>query len=136
MKYLINTFGVLLISSYLQGCARMAGKPTYSLPIISKPNDAAVTIRDEDGTEVFNGKTPVIVDLDKSNGSYWGGKSYLVTISSPDYKTQILPVLPIPNDYYLYGNLITMEIGWFLIDPFFGHMYDLSPETIDVRLQK
>lgn len=136
MKILVNIFSVLLISFYLHGCATVAGKPTHSIPIITTPSGASVIIRDENGTEVFNGQTPVIVNLNKSDGSYFGGKSYLVTISKPGFKTLIYPVLPTLNDYYLYGNLINSYIGWFLVDPFSGKMYDLSPETINIPLQE
>ena len=134
MKILVNVFSVLLMSFYLHGCASIAGKPTHSMSIISKPSEASVTIRDENGTEVFNGQTPVIVKLNKSDGSYFGGKNYLVTISKPGFKALMYPVLPTPNNYYLYGNLITTYIGWFLVDPFSGNMYDLSPEVIDISL--
>jgi hypothetical protein len=40
-----------------------------------------------------------------------------------------------PNGWYIAGNLVFGGlIGWFIVDPFNGAMYNLSPETIDAPL--
>jgi len=135
MKNTLCIFILLLIAFYLTGCALMLGKETHSIPIMSNPVEASVLIHDENGIEIFNGKTPALLNLSKSDGNYWGGKTYLATISKPGFKTQIYPILTVPNNYFLLGNIMTIYIGFF-IDPFSGHMYNFSPEIIVATLEK
>lgn len=119
----------------LGGCATIVGSPTQLIPISSTPSDAAIVITDEKGAEVFKGSTPTTVTLPKSNGSYWGKKSYSVTITKDGFETQTIPVTAGPNGWYIAGNfLFGGVIGWFVVDPLNGHMYTLSPEAVSATL--
>lgn len=120
---------------HLQGCALMLGAPIQSLAINSQPNEALINVVDENGIEVFKGKTPAVIPLDKGTGNYFGSKTYLVHISKQGYQPQIFPVVSVPNNYYLYGNFFTVYIGWLLVDPFFPNMYNLEPESINTTLE-
>ncbi len=125
----------LLVGVFLGGCATIIGDATQLLPIMSQPGEAAVLITDEKGTLVFNGKTPTTVTLDKSDGSYWGGKEYVVQITKDGYEDQSIPIRSHPNGWYLAGNLVFGGlIGWFIIDPLGGAMYTLSPEQVSASL--
>ena len=113
------------------GCATIMGDKVHLMPISSTPSDAQVMITDEKGTEVFKGTTPTTVTLQKSTGAYWGKKSYMVKISKPGFETQTIPVTASPNAWYIGGNIIFGGlVGWFIVDPFNGGMYNLSPDTI------
>lgn len=128
---------VLLVSSLaaMAGCATIVGSPTHLMPIASTPSDATISITDEKGAEVFKGVTPTSVTLQKSNGSYWGKKSYTVKISKEGYEAQSIPVVASPNGWYIAGNFVFGGlIGWFIVDPLNGHMYSLSPEVISSTL--
>ena len=117
------------------GCATIVGDPTQVMPIKSTPSDAKVLITDENGVQVYQGKTPTTVTLQKSDGSYWGGKSYTVVISKEGHKTQTIPVTTSPSGWYIAGNFVFGGIiGWFIVDPLNGNMYNLSPEAIDSTL--
>ena len=117
------------------GCATIVGEPTQAVPVESTPSDAAVVITDERGKDVFKGTTPTTATLRKSDGSYWGGKSYTVTVSRQGYEPVQVPVLASPNGWYLAGNLFFGSfIGWFAVDPWFGDMYSLSPGEVDASL--
>lgn len=125
----------LFASLTIAGCATIVGSPTHLMPIGSTPSEATVLITDEKGIEVSKGATPTSVTLRKSDGSYWGGKSYTVKISKDGYEDQIIPVKSSPNGWYIGGNLIFGGlIGWFIVDPLNGHMYNLSPENITSTL--
>jgi len=40
-----------------------------------------------------------------------------------------------PNGWYIAGNIVFGGIiGWFIVDPFSGAMYNLSPESINADL--
>ncbi len=112
-------------------CATIIGQPTQVIPISSTPSDAAITIVDEAGVEVFKGSTPTTVTLHKSTGQYWGKKSFTVKITKAGFQPQSIPVTASANGWYIAGNFIFGGlIGWFIVDPLNGNMYTLSPEAV------
>ena len=106
------------------------GERKQTIGVKSTPNEASVTITDEKDREVFKGQTPVTVTLNKSDGSYFGGKSYIVKIAKQGYETQTIPIESSPNGWYIFGNLAFGVIGWLIVDPQNGGMYTLSPSKI------
>lgn len=134
MKLLTTAMIVSLVSA-MSGCATIIGNPEQTVPISSTPDAATVVITDEKGVQVHKGLTPVSVTLQKSDGSYWGGKTYSVAISLDGYQAQTIPIKAGANGWYIGGNLIFGGlIGWFIVDPLNGDMYKLSPERIDSSL--
>ena len=134
-KFAVARLGALAVAAALSGCATIVGHPTQTIPMASTPSDAAITIVDEAGVEVFKGSTPTTVTLAKSTGHYWGKKSYTVTISKDGFKSQAVPITASPNGWYLAGNLVFGgAIGYFAVDPFNGNMYTLSPEAVNATL--
>ena len=126
---------ILALSIALAGCATIVGDKTQLIPIASDPDLASIVIVDEKGAQIFKGTTPTTVTLPKSDGSYWGKKSYAVTITSPGYASQTIPVTASANGWYTAGNLVFGGlIGWFIVDPFNGAMYTLSPKQIESEL--
>jgi len=128
---LIISAVVLLITA----CATIVGDKTHLMDITSNPSEADITITDEKGLVVFTGKTPTIVTLQKSDGSYWGKKSYMVKISKAGFSEQTIAVTASANGWYIAGNIVFGGlIGWFIVDPFNGGMYNLSPKDISAVL--
>ena len=124
-----------LSATLLGGCASIVGEKTQLIPISSTPSDATLLITDEKGVQVFKGLTQTSVTLQKSDGSYWGKKSFTVEISKTGYKKQVIPITASANGWYLGGNIIFGGlIGWFIVDPLNGAMYTLSPEQITANL--
>lgn len=133
MKILIATLA--LATTLLGGCATILGDKTQLVPISSTPSDASLLITDEKGVQVFKGLTPTSVLLQKSDGSYWGGKSFTVKISKEGYTTQTIPITSSANGWYIGGNILFGGlIGWFIVDPLNGAMYTLSTEQITTNL--
>ncbi|WP_067582808.1 hypothetical protein [Endozoicomonas ascidiicola] len=125
---------LLLSTSLLSGCATIVGESTQTLPIMSSPSDARILITDEKGMQIFKGLTPTSVVLQKSDGSYWGKKSFTVEISKEGYETQVIPVTASANGWYIAGNLFFGGlIGYFIVDPLNGGMYTLSPEHVNAN---
>ena len=134
-KFAVARLGALAVAAALSGCATIVGHPTQTIPISSTPSDAAITIVDEAGVEVFKGVTPTTVTLNKSTGHYWGKKSYTVTIAKAGFSSQAIPITASANGWYLGGNLVFGGvIGYFAVDPFNGNMYTLSPEAVSATL--
>ena len=130
MKYIL-----LLLLLAVVGCATIVGDSTHLMPISSTPDGATVAITDEKGALIFSGTTPASVTLRKSDGSYWGGKDYTVEITKDGFSPQTITVKSDPNGWYIAGNFVFGGlIGWFIVDPLGGHMYNLSPDSINAEL--
>jgi hypothetical protein len=116
-------------------CASIVGKPDHVMPIRSIPSEADIVIVDEGGKEMFKGRTPTTVTLPKSTGKYWGKKKYDVTLKKDGYRDQNYSLTASPNGWYIGGNIVFGGlIGWFLVDPFNGKMYNMTPEAIEADL--
>jgi hypothetical protein len=117
------------------GCATIVGRSDQLISLNSQPSSATVTITDEKGTAVMTGTTPTTVTLKKSDGSWFGGKTYLVKVAKEGYETQTIQINHQPNGWYIAGNLIFGGlIGWFIVDPLSGAMYNLTPDQINPSL--
>lgn len=119
----------------LFGCATIVGDATHVMPLASSPEGAVIEIRDEKGVEVFKGQTPTTVTLQKSDGSYWGGKKYTITLTKEGFDPQTVNVKATANGWYVAGNFVFGGlIGWFIVDPLSGKMYNLAPKEINATL--
>lgn len=135
MKKTFQTAAVVAALAALTGCATIMGSPTQLIPISSTPSEATVVITDEKGAEMFKGATPTTVTLPKSNGRYWGKKSFTVKITKEGFQEQVIPVTANANGWYIAGNFVFGGlIGWFVVDPQNGNMYTLSPEAVTASL--
>lgn len=128
--------GILTCAMLLSGCATIVGDNAQRVQVNSTPSGASFSIRDESGTIVAQGKTPQGVLLDKSDGSYFGKKSYQITMEKEGYDPVTLPVKASANGWYIGGNLVLGGlIGWLAVDPFNGGMYTLKPKEANGILQ-
>ncbi|MGM8931777.1 hypothetical protein [Salinicola halophyticus] len=128
---LVGTFAALSLT----GCASILGDSDQSMTISSSPSNAAVVITDETAKQIFAGTTPTTVTLKKSDGSYFGGKTYHVEIDKPGYKSRQMELTTSPNGWYIGGNILFGGlIGWLIVDPLNGGMYTLSPDEINADL--
>jgi len=134
MKMLKMTAAIASVS-LMTGCATIVGDKEQSITINSSPSNANVLITDERSMEVHSGSTPTTVQLRKSDGSYFGGKTYTVEISKDGYESRTMMINASPNGWYIGGNIIFGGlIGWLIVDPFTGAMYNLTPDTLNASL--
>lgn len=129
--------GIIAAASLLalSGCATIVGDKEQAITFQSTPSEATITITDETGSTLFSGLTPTTTQLKKSDGSYFGGKTYTVEIAKQGYETRDFTINSRVNGWYVGGNLIFGGfIGWLVVDPLTGAMYTLSPDTIDADL--
>lgn len=129
------TSPVIMLFFLISGCASIVGEKTQLMNINSNPSSAKISISDEKGKEIFEGKTPANVTLRKSDGSYFGGKDYIVRVEKEGFKSKTIRVESKPNGWYVAGNIVFGGlIGWLVVDPMTGAMYNLTPEQIDATL--
>ncbi|QEA37687.1 hypothetical protein FGL86_00460 [Pistricoccus aurantiacus] len=119
----------------LTGCASIVGDKDQTVNISSSPSQANVVITDERSAHVHTATTPTTVQLKKADGSYFGGKTYTVEISKDGYASRTMMINSTPNGWYIGGNLLFGGlIGWLIVDPLTGAMYNLSPDSLNISL--
>ena len=134
MKMLKMTAAIAAVS-LVTGCATIVGDKEQSITINSSPSNANVLITDERSMEVHSGNTPTTVQLRKSDGSYFGGKTYTVELSMDGYESRTMMISSTPNGWYIGGNILLGGlIGWLIVDPLTGAMYNLTPDAINASL--
>ena len=122
---------LLTLGAFVSGCATIVGDSTQLIPISSTPSQANISITDETGNNIFEGTTPTTVTLIKSDGSYFGGKDYVVTISKEGFSDQQVSINSQANGWYIGGNILFGGlIGWLIVDPLSGNMYTLTPSQV------
>tara|TARA_B100001123_G_C14823115_1_gene833058 strand:+ start:31 stop:519 length:489 start_codon:yes stop_codon:yes gene_type:complete len=128
---------LIIASVALSGCATIMGEKEQTVKISSTPDKAEFTITDEKNTEIESGNTPKTVTLDKGDGSYFGGKTYNVEFKMAGYESKTVTIHSKANGWYIGGNIIFGGlIGWLIVDPFTGAMYNLTPDEVDADLEK
>lgn len=129
------TLILLSATLLLSGCATIVGEKTQVVQIDSNPSGAEFSIKDNQGRVIDTGVTPKSVTLEKSDGSYFGKKTYEITFIKDGYKQTTLPIKSSANGWYIGGNIIFGGIiGWLIVDPFNGGMYTLSPKQTNATL--
>ncbi|MDI2112152.1 hypothetical protein [Commensalibacter nepenthis] len=119
----------------LSGCASIVGSSKQNISINSNPDKASYVISDNKGNIIAQGETPSSVSLEKSDGSYFGGIQYTVTLSKAGYNDIKYQLKTSPNGWYYLGNLgFGGLIGWFAVDPFSSKMYKIRPKTLNQEL--
>lgn len=120
----------------MSGCATIFGKANpQAINIKSTPDQARVVVTDiDEGAKVYEGSTPTIVSLKKGRG-FFQGRHYEVVISKSGYRDVSVAISPQVGGWYIFGNLaVGGLIGWLIVDPATGAMWNLGPKEIDESL--
>lgn len=136
MKRFVGIAMSLVAGIMLTGCATIFGKSgPQSISIDSDPAQAKVVIvNTKQNQKVYEGVTPATVKLEKKEG-YFSGRRYEVTISKPGYEDSVVFISPKLGGWYLAGNFVFGGlIGWLIVDPATGAMWNLSPDSINETL--
>lgn len=115
---------------FLVGCSSLGLRSfPQTFDIRSQPSNANIVITDLDTNKViYDGKTPLQVPLKKYR-EFFEGKSYNVKISKAGYKDFVFDVRSRFDSVYGGGNFLSWgPIGWFVVDPATGAMWNLVPE--------
>ncbi len=120
--------GLLVMAISLAGCASIVGKNMYPVTINSHPDDATIVITDENGKQMYKGKTPTTITL-SSGEAYFHPKRYTITFSRDGYEDQTTEIKAGISGWY-FGNIIFGGlIGLLIVDPLTGKMWNLPTET-------
>jgi hypothetical protein len=125
---------ILLSVVAIGGCASIVDDRDQNIAIMTTPDQADFVIKNENGLVVHRGVTPSTVNLPKSGG-YFDGNDYSIEISKAGYESRRANIEAEPSLWYLLGNLgFGGPIGWLIVDPLTGAMWDLKPDKLDLGL--
>ncbi len=115
------------IISTTVGCASIVSDSKYPVSITSTPPGANFKIENEAGKVVESGVTPGHVILEAGAG-YFDGEKYVVTYNKPGYSDSKTVLDTEIDNWYGWGNLFFGGLlGYLVVDPLTGAMYELPP---------
>ena len=130
-----QSFGLgLLVIVLVSGCATIIKGQWQDVDINSTPSGATLQIFDRNDELVYEGQTPATVELKRGDG-YFRGQRYRVEISGEGGQNRTVQIENSVNGWYIAGNvLLGGLIGWVVVDPITGGMFNLRPKNIDTQL--
>ncbi len=133
MKRIVKNTALIALSSTLaSGCASIVSDSNYLVRIDSTPPEARFVVRNEDGLNVHQGRTPATVSLPAEAG-FFDGETYEVTFEKEGY-TPVNRTLDSSVDPWYAGNILFGGlIGILVVDPATGAMFKL-PESLQVGM--
>ncbi len=120
--------GALIVVFLLSGCASIVSKNVYPVTFDSHPDAATIIIKDEDGKQIYKGKTPTTLSL-PAGEAYFHAKTYTVTFSKPGYEERTTEIKAGLDGWYIGNLLFGGLIGFLIVDPLTGNMWKLPTET-------
>jgi len=118
----------------LSGCASVMCGSEKTINIKSSPPGSDFTIKDAQGNTIIEDVTPTNVTLKRGRGWFQAG-DYKVTFKKEGCKQRTAPIRQgLETGWYIGGNvLIGGLIGWVIVDPLTGAMYNI--EDVNVSLE-
>lgn len=116
---------LLLIAVFLSSCASIVSKSDWPVTITSNPEQAKITITNEDGLKMYTGTTPTTLIL-KAGKAYFDGLDYTVVFEKEGYEKQTIIISSKLNGWYLGNILFGGLIGILIVDPLTGAMWKLD----------
>jgi hypothetical protein len=128
----MNKFLLLLLIP-LCSCATVFGHMNSSIALDSSPDGAKVEVLDRKGQTAFVGVTPTTASLPNGDG-YFTKARYTVKMSKEGFEPSVTQMSPGLNGWY-FGNVIFGGlIGFLIVDPISGSMFEFDPSSVHVRL--
>ncbi|MCX5774601.1 MAG: hypothetical protein NTX05_08410 [Fusobacteria bacterium] len=138
-KGVILSIVLIILVFALSGCATIVNQGKQDVNINSLPSGATIQITDNNGIPIFSGVTPQVVTLARGSG-FFQAATYNVSISKPGYAPvsfRVSGTSQIGVGWYLVGNFFSWGfLGWLIVDPATGAMWDLNPSSLSPELQQ
>ena len=124
------TIATVTAALALGGCASVMSESKQNVRLSSDPDAARVTVTNQAGERVQVGVVwPMLL--------YFDGEEYEVRFAKDGFEESTVTVSASPNGWYIGGNiLIGGLIGWLIVDPATGAMYNLSPDKVSAELDE
>jgi hypothetical protein len=115
------------------GCATIVHGGPRTIPVVSTPAGAKVTIYDRSDQLVQTNTTPFVAKLPMRYG-YFRGQRYRLVFELAGHASTEVHLEPTVSGWYLGNILFGGLLGMLIIDPLTGAMYNLSPDKIEQPL--
>ena len=133
MKKITGIILACLCCAFFTGCASIVDGGSKTVQISSNPEGAKVTISNKSGKDISVLTTPATVSLERSSG-YFSGEDYKLVFAMPGYYPSEVHIKSTVDGWY-FGNIIFGGlIGFLIVDPATGDMYNLSPREVTRNL--
>lgn len=125
---------LILSAGALSGCATiLGGGGSQSVRIDTDPSQADIRVVNASGAQVFQGQTPIVVNLKRGDGFFQKGV-YTVEARKEGYALTTGQIVPTINPWY-FGNIVLGGIiGMLIIDPATGAMYRFDDDYQTISL--
>lgn len=125
---------IMCFPIFLSGCASVMCGSEKTINIKSRPPGSDFTITDARGNIVIEDVTPTNTTLKRGRG-WFQAADYEVTFRKEGCKQKTVPIRQgLEIGWYVGGNvLIGGLIGWVIVDPLTGAMWNI--EDVSVSLQ-
>lgn len=132
MRTIAKIMSLSALLLFLSGCATIVGDKSAKFDLQSNPSSANVVITDKaTNTIVMDAVTPFSVKLEKKQ-AYFEGKVYSVVVKKSGYNSVKFDIEPKAGGWYIAGNLFFGGLlGWLVVDPLTGAMWNLEPQESD-----
>lgn len=112
----------------LPSCATIVKQGSQSVAINSQPSDLNFVVKDSEGNEVGNGKTPGTVKLNTGNG-YFKPATYTIQTKRGAKVVGEQTITGTISGWYFGNILFGGLIGMVAVDPLTGAMYSLPKDV-------
>jgi hypothetical protein len=134
MRRLLLSGSGLVLLMFLSSCASIIHGGKQDVTFTSSPFGAKVVLTDRAGVECAKDETPCTIRLERGAG-FFSKATYKVSVEKDGYRPESAYIEGRVGAWYLAGNLVSaVIIGWLVIDPASGAMWNLDPDTVDVNL--
>ena len=133
---LLKMLTICLLLFMFSSCASIIKGGDQVMNIKTDPAQAKCVISNlRSGQEVANVTTPSATILKKGDG-YFSKGSYKISCEKEGYEKKDVSLEGNLSGWYI-GNIVFGGlIGWFIVDPITGAMWNLEPENVDLTLSK
>ena len=137
MYVLLSVVACLCCLVLFSGCASIMCGSEKTINVASYPPETKFTIKNPRGGVIVQDTTPTNVTLKRGRGWFQAG-DYTVTFEKPGYKTTTVPIPQgLEVGWYLGGNfLIGGLIGWVIVDPLTGAMWNIEDVNVSLEPEK
>lgn len=117
----------------LYGCASIVSDHNYAVSVVSDVPGTEFVVKNKSGQIITKGTTPTIINLESSSG-YFSGERYTFEARNKGYEDGLTTIQSSVSGWYIGGNILFGGlIGWFIVDPLTGAMYNL-PEKVMLNI--
>ena len=130
MKKLLSLFLVVIL---MTGCASIVSKSSYPISFKTSPVASDISISNQSGKVVFEGRTPTTAML-KAHAGFFVPAKYKITFHSEGYESKTISINAKLDGWYFGNILFGGLIGILIVDPATGAMYKLDEQYVHQSL--